>query len=395
MKDWDLLVVGAGISGLGMARMAKRRGVSCLVLEAGPRIGGAINTRLFETPDGPFWAELGAHTCYNSYGNLLEMLEETGQLASLQAREKLRYRMQIGDSLVSIPSQLNVLELLGVLPRLWMSRKAGRSVEEYFGGIIGRRNYARVLGPALDAVVCQPAGDFPADAMFRKKPRRKEILRSYTGPAGLQSLVDGIVADLEIRTQSAVTAIEAAGRGYRVELADGESLSAARLALAVAPDVAAKLLRGVLPELASRLDEIAMAEIETQAVLLRAGDIGLPGLAGIIGRDDSFYSAVSRDLVSDPAYRAFTFHFRPNRLDEAGRLRRICEVLDVEASAILSSVSCKNRLPALRLGHHERIAWIDMRLRELPLGLTGNWFQGVSIEDSLVRSSAECRRLLG
>jgi len=323
------------------------------------------------------------------------MLEETGQLESLQAREKLRYRLQIGDRLVSIPSRLNLLELLGVLPRLWTRSKAGRSAEDYYGGIIGRRNYAQVLGPALDAVVCQPAGEFPADALFRKKPRRKEIVRSYTGPAGLQSLVDGITAGLEIRTQARVTAIEAAGEGYRIVLAGGESIAASRLALAVAPDVAAKLLQPIMPELASRLDEIAMVEIESQAVLLRAGDLALPPLAGIIGRDDDFYSAVSRDLVPDPSYRAFTFHFRPNRLDEAGRLRRIREVLGVETDAILSHVGCRNRLPALRLGHAERIAWIDGRLRDLPLGLTGNWFQGVSIEDSLVRSSAECLRLLG
>jgi protoporphyrinogen/coproporphyrinogen III oxidase len=395
MKERDLLVVGAGISGLGLARMAKRRGMSCLVLEAGAHIGGVIHTHSFETPDGPFWTELGAHTCYNSYGNLLEMLEETGQLGRLQAKQKLRYRLQIRDSLVSIPSRLNLLELLGVLPRLWMSNKAGRSARDYFGGIIGRRNYAQVLGPALDAVVCQPAAEFPADALFRKKPRRKEIMRSYTGSAGLQSLVDGIAADLEISTQSPVTAIETVPAGYRVLLGNGERIETPRVALAVAPDVAANLMRNLMPTLASRLEEIDMAEIETQAVLLRAGEIQLPEVAGIIGIDDAFYSVVSRDLVPAPDYRAFTFHFRPGVLDEGGRLSRICEVLGVDAAAIVASIACKNRLPALRLGHAERVEWIDRQLRDLPLGLTGNWFQGVSIEDSLVRSSAECERLLG
>jgi protoporphyrinogen oxidase len=220
-------------------------------------------------------------------------------------------------------------------------------------------------------------------------------MRSYTGPAGLQSLVDGIAADLEIRTQSPVTAIEAASTGYRVLLGNGERIETSRLVLAVAPDVAANLLRNLMPTLASRLDEIGMAEIETQAVLLRAGEIQLPEVAGIIGIDDAFYSVVSRDLVPDPDYRAFTFHFRPGGLDESGRLSRICEVLGVDAAAIVASIACKNRLPALRLGHAERVEWIDRQLRDLPLGLTGNWFQGVSIEDSLVRSSAECGRLLG
>jgi protoporphyrinogen/coproporphyrinogen III oxidase len=390
----DLLVVGAGISGLGIAAMAARHGVQARVLEAGAQPGGAINSYRFETPEGPVWAELGAHTCYNSYGNLLQMLEETGQLQTLQSKLKLRYRLQIGDRLCSIPSQLNFVELLGVLPRLWLSKKAGQTAEGYFGRIMGRRNFARVLGPALDAVVCQPAAAFPADALFRKKPRRKEIMRSYTGPAGLQSFVNAIACDLEVETGAPVKALQRSEEGFTVLLEGERLLSAKSVVLAVAPDIAAALLRDLMPALSVRLDEIEMVEIESQAVLLRQEDISLPALAGIIGCDDDFYSVVSRDPVPDPRYRAFTFHFRPGRLDQTGRLARICKVLGVDASAIVASVAVSNRLPALRLGHEERIAWIDQQLQGQPLGLTGNWFQGVSIEDSLVRSARECQRLL-
>ena len=365
----DLLVVGAGISGLGLAQMAKRRQCACLVVEAGEHIGGAIHSHRFETPEGPFWAELGAHTCYNSYGNLLQILEETGQLSSLQPKEKLRYWLQMGDELKSIPSQLHLLELIGVLPRLFLSHKSGRSVRDYFGGIIGRRNYRDVLQPALDAVVCQPASDFPADALFRKKPRRKEILRSYTGPSGLQSFIDGIASGLEIRTQSPVSGLTEEDGLYVVDLGQGERIRAKRVALAVAPDVAAGLLQTLMPELSARLREIEMSEIESQSVLLRVGETSTPRLSGIIGRDDDFFSAVSRDPIPDTNYRAFTFHFRPGRLDEAGRLSRLREVLGVDASAIVSSVACNNRLPALRLGHAERVEWIDRQLRALPLEL--------------------------
>ena len=105
----DLLVVGAGISGLGLAQMARRRGFEALLLEGGSQPGGAIHSHRFETPEGPVWTELGAHTCYNSYGNLLQMLEETGQLETLQPKLKLRYRLQRGDRLLTIPSQLNVI----------------------------------------------------------------------------------------------------------------------------------------------------------------------------------------------------------------------------------------------------------------------------------------------
>jgi hypothetical protein len=166
------------------------------------------------------------------------------------------------------------------------------------------------------------------------------------------------------------------------------------LVLAVAPDVAAELLRDLMPELVAHLDEIEMADIESQAVLLRVGDLDLPELAGIIGSEDDFYSVVSRDPVADANYRGFTFHFRPGRLDQAGRQARICRVLGVDSSAIVGSRDIRNRLPALRLGHAERIERIDRQLEGEPLGLTGNWFQGVSIEDALVRSAQECSRLL-
>ncbi|MES9992083.1 MAG: FAD-dependent oxidoreductase [Candidatus Thiodiazotropha sp.] len=390
----DLLVVGAGISGLGMALMARCRGVQSLVLEASGHLGGAINSHRFYTDEGVFWAELGSHTCYNSYGNLLQLLQETGQLASLQPKQKLRYRLHSEGELRSIPSQLSFLELLGVLPRLWLSGKQGRTVADYFGHIIGRRNFKRVLGPALDAVICQPAADFPADAIFRKKPRRKEIVRSFTGPEGLQSFIEGMASQLEIRLHSPVIDLQRDGDHYRVVIED-QTIKAKSVALAVAPDVAAGILAGSMPDLATQLEAIEMAAIESHSVLLRADRLDIPPLAGIIGVADDFYSAVSRDLVPDEHYRAFTFHFRPNAVDEAGRLQRISEVLGVEPGAFESHVSCENRLPALRLGHAERVSRIDKALQGGSLALTGNWFSGVSIEDSLIRSSEECERLFG
>jgi protoporphyrinogen oxidase len=389
----DLLVVGAGISGLGMARMAKRRGLKPLVVEAGEHIGGAINTCLFEQEEGKFWAELGAHTCYNSYGHFLQLLEESKQLDALTPKRKLRYRIQSDTRLHTIPSQLNIFELLGVLPRLWLNKKEGRSVEDYFGSVIGRQNYNSILGPALDAVVCQPAGKFPADALFRKKPRRKEVMRSYTGSLGLQSFINGIKAGLNIQNRTPVISIDRTAKDYRVILDSGDKLETKRLVLAVAPDVAATLLNNQMPELAARLSEIKMADIESQAVLVRSDQLELPALAGIIGRKDDFFSTVSRDLVPDEHYRGFTFHFKPGRLDEAGRLTRIAKVLGIGEEAIVETRYCHNRLPSLRLGHAERIAWIDQALQGYSLGLTGNWFSGISIEDSLIRSHEECQRL--
>jgi hypothetical protein len=138
-----------------------------------------------------------------------------------------------------------------------------------------------------------------------------------------------------------------------------------------------------------------VVEIESRSVLVAAEEMELEPIAGIISAQDDFYSVVSRDPVPDPRYRGFTFHFRPGRLNSEQKRDRICAVLGLAPEKIIAAADKQNRLPALRLGHKERIATVDQALVSLPLAVTGNWFLGVSIEDCLTRSAAECERLFG
>lgn len=392
-KNYKLVVIGGGISGLGFAHLAGQ-GEDSLLLEAADRVGGCINGHSFFTGEGDFWAELGAHTCYNSYGNLLQILEDTEQLRTLQPKERLSYKIHTTSGLSSIFSQFNLLELAGVLPRLWLSKKNGRSVSDYYGAVIGKRNFRNVLGPALDAVICQPAGDFPAESLFIKKPRRKEIMRSFTGPSGLQSFIDGIAnqSGIEIRTESPATGLERTESGFLVSTGGG-TIHTDYLVIAAGPDIAARLLQNSFPDLAGLLSKIEMTSTESMAVLLEKDALELPPIAGIIGREDEFYSAVSRDLVPDAKHRAFTFHFRPGRLSESEKIRCICDVLGVNEAKVIDHASTINRLPSLKLGHQQLVEQVDEQLSGTTLGLTGNWFSGVSIEDSLVRTKSEYLRL--
>jgi hypothetical protein len=52
-----------------------------------------------------FWLELGAHTCYNSYRNLIGIIEDCQILDRLVQREKVPFRMRVGNQIKSIPSQ--------------------------------------------------------------------------------------------------------------------------------------------------------------------------------------------------------------------------------------------------------------------------------------------------
>ncbi len=138
-----------------------------------------------------------------------------------------------------------------------------------------------------------------------------------------------------------------------------------------------------------------MAEIETLVLILRGDDLDLKPLAGLIAVEDAFYSAVSRDFLPDDTYRGFAFHFRPGVLDADARVARACAVLNIKPERIAAQTLVRNRLPALRHGHGELMQRLDAALAGKRLGVTGNWFLGVSIEDALTRSRAESDRLFG
>jgi oxygen-dependent protoporphyrinogen oxidase len=152
-------------------------------------------------------------------------------------------------------------------------------------------------------------------------------------------------------------------------------------------------MKAAFPEPADLLRRIATATIETLAVVVPREALKIAPLAGIIARDDDFFSMVSRDTVQDSSYRGFTFHFKPGRLDETAKLNRVGEVLGISMKQLHDVVSVINQLPALAVGHEALIAELDQRLAGKPLALTGNYFTGVSLEDCVCRSQKEFLRL--
>ena len=391
------IVVGAGISGLGLAHRAARRGIPTLVVESADRVGGCINSRTFAGGDD-FWAEAGSHTCFNSYGHLIDTLSDLGMLGGLTAKEKVKYFLWRGGERRAVLSALHPLELAVSLPRLLAGKKAGRSVREFYGAGLGRKNYRDLFGPAFRAVICQDADDFPADLLFRRKPRRKEILRSFTFPGGLSDIPRAIAAQegLEVRAGQGVVGLRRDGDGFRLATDGGGELRCVTLTLAVPPDVASALLAHDFLALADAVGGIGVEEVQSVALCVPVERVAhLPPLAGLIAVDDAFNSMVSRDYLADDRYRGFTFHFRPGALEADAQVERACAALGIAPGDLAGVERALNRLPALRVGHGERIARVDAALAGTRLGITGNWFLGVSIEDCLTRSSQEDERLFG
>jgi oxygen-dependent protoporphyrinogen oxidase len=389
LKRYDLIVIGGGISGLSLAHYASRAGMKTLLIEKAPEAGGCLRT--MRQPGG-FWLELGAHTCYNSYGNLIRIIEECGARERLLPRRKVPFKMFVGGRVKSIPSQLDFLELICSAPRIFMLSKSGETVGSYYSKIVGKRNFDRVIGPALSAVPSQRADDFPAGMLFKKRKRRKDIVKSFTIEGGLQSISDAITTGngIEVITGTEVSAVSAEDTLYKVSTAGRGEFAADNLASAVPPPVASRLLKNILPDAAARLADIKVARIESLGVMVKKESVGLPLFAGLIPVEDVFFSVVSRDTVADAAFRGFTFHFKQG-LDRAEKIRRITEVLGTDKFEAFSENTAV--LPSPARGHEKIVGDIDRRIEGRRVYITGNYFSGLAIEDCVSRSWAEFGRL--
>jgi len=181
-----------------------------------------------------------------------------------------------------------------------------------------------------------------------------------------------------------------------VTLSDGERLTAERLALATPPRTTARLLAGVLPGAVGGIAEIGEASVDSLGLVVRAEQVAaVPYATFLIPRGDIFHSVVTRDVVPDPIWRGFVFHFQPDHT-EADRLARITALLGVARADLADAQQRHTVLPSPVLGHKDVVAGLDAQLATQPrLAVTGNWFAGLAIEDCILRSRAEWQRVGG
>ncbi len=397
----DVIVVGGGVSGLTFAWKAAAAGRTVRVLERASRVGGCVHSH--RRSDG-FWFEMGAHTAYNSYGAFLELAAATGAVRAMLRREQARKRfglLRAGAYTWLTPPRvlwaMDWAEAARSFPRGVLRRKSGETVYSYYSGLVGRRNYDRLLSPFLEAVPSQKADGFPAagpGSLFKRRPRSKAYPRSYGFQGGLQAVCEAAASFPGVTVETGVEVVSVArdGAGYSVYTADGRNLAAPCLAVAAPPDRAVALLRDDFHELSDVVAKIRTVDVDSVGVVLPHEKCWMPEVAFLVPVDDLFHSAVTRDPFPDPAQRAFAFHFRPG-LSRDARLRRVSEILRVPLPELGDVVESRATLPSPALGHAEVVAEIDRCLAGGKLALTGNYFGGLAIEDCASRSVEEWQRV--
>jgi UDP-galactopyranose mutase len=399
----DVVVVGAGVSGLSFAWKAASAGRKVTVLERDQRIGGCFHS--FRRPDG-YWFEMGAHTCYNSYGGFLDIAAGTGVTAKMIERGPARAHFGLlrnGEYLWLTPPrillQLDWLEAAIHFPFQFFRKKDGETVYSYYSRLLGRRNYDRIFSPFFAAVPSQKADGFPVEgpgSLFKKRPRRKEFVRSYGFQGGIQAVLDGAAATPGVTVEKgvAVGRVRKEGRGFAVTSSDGRIWEADVVAVAASVDQSTAIVREDFHELGTVLSRVRTVVVDSVGVVLPRERCWMPEIAFLVPVDDVFHSAVTRDPFPDPSRRAFAFHFKAG-LSRDDRVKRITEVLKVSRADLGDVVEQRLVLPSPALGHDRIVADADRCLAGGNLAVTGNFFAGLAVEDCVVRSFEEWERVSG
>lgn len=395
MAQKEVVIIGGGISGLSMAFYCSQAGMKTTLIEKESAVGGSFSSPQFSSNGDKFWLEMGAHTCYSSYQNLLGIVEACGIADTIIPRAKVPFTLLKNGKVSSIMSGLNIFELLRSAPNLFSLKKENMSVRSYYSKIVGENNYRNTVSHFFNAVPSQPTDDFPADMMFKSREKRKDVLKNYTFKSGLQGVARTIASQkgIEVRAGSPAQSVSTSGGKYVVKTADGQEFAGDALVIALPSASAARLVHDINPALADHFTKLRYADVDSVGVVIRKSNVSLKPVAAIISPNDNFFSMVSRDTVPDDNFRGFAFHFRPG-LDDNAKFKRITEVLGVGQSKIEHTITKKNVVPSLRVGHKDWVSKADQMLGNVRnLYMTGNYYGGMAIEDCVSRSREEFDRM--
>lgn len=414
----DTVIVGAGITGLSLARRLARNGGASLVLEATDRAGGPIRTHR----TGGLMLEMGPQSL-RSVPHTLELIDDLqlqDRIIPVSDAAKRRFILWEG-KLREMPqglldrSFMHKRDLLRVLREPFVERRTAAS-DESIHAFISRRFGPKIAERLVDAMVAgiyagdpdrlEIAATFPDLVEWESKgsvlagaikaglrrPKRPSWAPAspFTLKNGLSSLVDTLAGSLPqgtLQLSCAVERIERVGKGYRVH-APGGPYDAERVVVTAPPGHAASFL----PELADELAAMPSALVAAVHLAFKSSEAPSPEGFGWLS------AASQRKDVLGSLWVSSTFpSFTPGRTvirlmiggsredvtdltDEQLVLRArkvVAEVERITADPVLTYVN-RAHLPQYETGHTARMK--RLRAATPGLDLVGWGYTGLGIE---------------
>ncbi|ALB01894.1 protoporphyrinogen oxidase [Francisella persica ATCC VR-331] len=385
-KYFDTIIIGAGISGISLAQRLTDATIKNCIFEAN-KVGGCIDSISYND----FWFEMGAHTIYNSYNETIKYIRNNSLEKDIQSRKKAPFLfVQPNNKIQSIFTNINPFTAALSFLRNRKASKEDKTVSEYATKLFGKRNYNQTLKYCFDAVLSQNSENFPMEYLFKKYDRDTTLPRSFTLKNGLAELFKKHNQNVIKETVISVTKplkwyIHTNHAKYTCE----------NLCFATPWDVTESLLEKILPNLTKHQYRPTILKLISVGIVTSKTSLKhIKNLAGLIGKQQFFYSAVSRDVVDNRNYRAVVFHCR-NYFSENELLAKITKLLNIKKEEILYTYIKNNTLPCYHRNHSQFLEDLDKELQKNPdLFISGNFFDRLAIENCIQRSNNQADKII-
>lgn len=383
-RHFDIIIVGGGISGVSFAQEISKQKINYCLFEK-DEIGGCIKTKHYKE----FWLEQGAHTLYNSYANAISYIKKNELSNKIISRTKLPFLFVTPNNKIqSLIRNLNLFSFAFSFIKNKNISKIDKSISEYATKAFGEKNYNNTLKYCFDAVLSQNSQSFPMEYLFKKYPRDKNLPRSFTLENGLSSLF-AESDKLNINNEEILNIKKS--NGHWEIITKDNTYTAENICLATEWNNTKKLLENIAPEISEHPSQPTTSEIYSTSIIINSKDIEFKKIAGLIGKEQFFYSVVSRDIINHPNLRALTFHCKKN--DRSENLLKISKLLKIDLDKILDVQIKQNTLPCYNKKHSLFIKNLDnFLLKNTGIYITGNFFDRLAIENCIKRSYTEALR---
>lgn len=226
MQSYDVIIIGAGAAGLVAAQQIVRAGLSVVVLEAQPYIGGRVKT--YHEWGRPL--ELGAEFIHGGQTITARLAQGLG-LTVVSAHEDRKLVDEAGKELRHANKQV----YYHLMDHVYASGKQGLSVQE----IIDRNPVT--ADPLVQRLASLSAGDYEAgDADKLDSGAFSDMYQQtrYNGDNllladGYQQLIEALANGLAIQLEHVVTKVDYQDQRVAVTLADGIVYDAPQVVITV------------------------------------------------------------------------------------------------------------------------------------------------------------------
>lgn len=443
MERVDIVVVGAGISGLSAARDLSDAGMRVALLEAEGRCGGKIQTERV----GDFVVDMGPDTLLAHKPAALALCRELGLDASLIAPHAPRTTYVVRDGRLralpettafGFPTDWKALVTTRAFTWRGKARMAAEplvrpgaggdeSIASFVGRRFGREAVTYLAAPLLAGLHKGDATRLSMHALFPSfvaaEAAHGSVVRSWrhrtahpaSGPGalslrpGLDHLVDALGRALPagvLRRRARVTDVvlcRTSPPAFHTILAEGQGVESRAVLLAVPPRVVSRIVPSLDPALAALAGAIRFESSVSVALAYPRSAVRHPLRGwGVVVPDRESHDMTAVSWVSSKwSHRAPDDHVlfrvslgRPGRTDvirasdEDIRARAhdgLARMLGITEAPVLTRVHrWGDAIPQFDVGHLERIAAIDARLARQPgLHLSAAGFRGVGLPDCI------------